>query len=80
MSKIEDQVIDQILKRADRGHKKYGTTMEREDLTLYEWLQHLQEELLDATIYVEKLKQEVNSYEKEKDTRTGQVNSGIFTS
>jgi len=33
--------------------------MERNDLTLLEWLQHLQEELMDAAVYVEKLKSEI---------------------
>ena len=63
MSKIEDRVAKQLLLRAKIGEKKYGTTMDREDLTLMDWLQHLQEELLDAAVYVEKLKQEVNYQE-----------------
>ena len=29
--------------------------MEREDLNMLEWLTHLQEELMDATVYVQKL-------------------------
>ena len=55
--KIVESVIDQFRTRAEKGKEKYGTTMERDDLTLMEWLQHLQEELMDATVYVEKLKQ-----------------------
>ena len=58
MGKIENAVAKQILLRAKVGEKKYGTTMDRDDLSLGEWLQHLQEELLDAAVYVEKLKQE----------------------
>ncbi len=42
--------------RSAIGRKKYGTTMERGDLNFVEWLQHLQEELMDATLYIEKLK------------------------
>ena len=57
MSKIEESVAKQLLDRADIGKKKYGVTMERDDLSLLEWLQHLQEELMDATVYVEKLKE-----------------------
>ena len=34
--------------------------MERKDLSLMEWLQHLQEELLDAAVYVEKLKEDIS--------------------
>lgn len=55
MSKIEDKVCAKIQARAELGERKYGTTMEREDLDLTEWLTHLQEELMDATVYVEKL-------------------------
>lgn len=40
------------------GKKKYGATLERNDLSIVEWLQHLQEELMDATGYIEKLKEE----------------------
>lgn len=57
------KVIDLMLARSRRGYDKYGTTTERKDLTLPEWLQHLQEELLDAAIYVEVLKGEVNNAE-----------------
>ena len=64
MSKIEKKVAERILKRSKAGEKKYGTTMERSDLSLIEWLQHLQEELLDAAVYVEKLKQEIHYTDK----------------
>ena len=60
MSRIEEQVIEQIRNRAEVGEKKYGHTLERNDLTFLEWLQHLQEELMDAACYVEKLKEDVN--------------------
>jgi hypothetical protein len=56
MSKIEQQVIDKINQRAAIGKSKYGVTMERQDLNKADWLNHLQEELLDAIIYIEKLK------------------------
>ena len=55
MSKIEDNVIDKITHRAKKGKSVYGVTMEREDLTELDWLIHLQEEMLDASIYLEKL-------------------------
>lgn len=55
MSKIEDAVAKKLLDRADVGKRKYGVTMEREDLTLMEWLNHLQEEVMDAAVYIEKL-------------------------
>ena len=63
MSKIEERVAKQILDRAKVGEAKYGKTMERNDLDLMAWLQNLQEELMDAAVYVEKLKQEVQYQE-----------------
>ena len=56
MSSIEEKVIDKIRERAEVGLAKYGVTMEREDLTRIEWLTHLQEELLDGAVYIERLK------------------------
>jgi hypothetical protein len=56
VSEIEEAVIATIRARRERGRAKYGVTMERGDLSLVDWLTHLQEELLDAAIYVEKLK------------------------
>ena len=56
MSSIEEKVIDKIRERAEVGLAKYGVTMEREDLTRIEWLTHLQEELFDGAVYIERLK------------------------
>ena len=55
MSSIEEQVCFKILKRSDVGKKKYGTTMERKDLTKLEWLKHAQEEAMDLAVYLQKL-------------------------
>tara|TARA_R110000782_G_C14806417_1_gene412343 strand:- start:2601 stop:2840 length:240 start_codon:yes stop_codon:yes gene_type:complete len=55
MSKYEEQVIKKIRERAKVGKNKYGVTMERTDLDTMEWLVHLQEELMDAAVYVERL-------------------------
>ena len=58
MSKFEERVIEQIRQRAIKGKEKYGVTLEREDLSILDWLQHLQEELMDATAYIERLKED----------------------
>jgi iron uptake system EfeUOB component EfeO/EfeM len=52
-------VIKKYKKRAEIGFQKYGTTTERTDIDLLGWLNHLQEELMDATIYIERLKKEL---------------------
>ena len=59
MDKFVKQVLNKYCERAEAGLKKYGTTLEREDLNLLDWLNHLQEELMDATLYIEKLKSEL---------------------
>jgi hypothetical protein len=58
-----------LLARSESGHRKYGTTTDRTDIDLAGWLQHLQEELLDAAVYVERLKEEIRLY---GDTHRGQ--------
>ena len=60
MSRIEDEVCKKIQRRAAVGKKKYGVTMERGDLNLQEWLTHLQEELMDAAVYVQRLIEETS--------------------
>lgn len=53
---VEEAVINQIRSRRDAGRSKYGTTMERTDLSILQWVQHAQEEAMDFSIYLEKLK------------------------
>tara|TARA_R110001592_G_scaffold35695_4_gene121198 strand:- start:15999 stop:16223 length:225 start_codon:yes stop_codon:yes gene_type:complete len=70
LSLYEDNVCDKIQQRADVGKRKYGVTMERGDLSTIEWLVHLQEELMDAAVYVERLIKEfekVDDYLKTRD-------------
>jgi len=55
MSSIEKRVCIKILDRAEVGKKKYGTTMDRKDLTELEWLKHAQMEAMDLAVYLEKL-------------------------
>lgn len=53
---IVSAVINDFILRSDAGINKYGTTLDRSDLEVADWLRHLQEELMDATLYIEKLK------------------------
>ena len=59
MDKNVEKVITQLRDREEEGLRKYGVNTERVDLTTLEWLQHLQEELMDASVYIEKLKNEM---------------------
>lgn len=67
MSQIEERLIQRIRERAEIGRAKYGTTMERTDITFLGWLKHWQEELMDAAIYAEKLRQIVDFSEQQKE-------------
>lgn len=55
---IVEKVRQKLLDRSQVGMKKYGCTMERDDLTTLDFLKHHQEELMDAAIYVERLIQD----------------------
>jgi len=39
------------------GVLKYGTTVDREDLTPLQWLIHAQEEAMDLCLYLERLRE-----------------------
>ena len=52
--KIVEAVREDLLRRSKRGIEKYGVTLDREDLTLLEWLQHTYEEVLDQANYLKK--------------------------
>jgi len=56
---ILTKVMTKYYERSEEGIKKYGTTLQNNTLPLMQWLNHLQEELMDATLYIEKLKQEI---------------------
>ena len=54
-----DPIVNKVVKkyedRSAAGIKKYNKMLTRDDLTPQEWLIHLQEELMDATLYIETL-------------------------
>lgn len=54
MDKNVTNVVEKYLERAAVGFKKYGCTTERQDIDLVGWLKHLQEEMMDATVYIER--------------------------
>ena len=53
---VVNSVIEQFAKRSNVGVEKYGTTLDRTDLTMLDWIQHAQEELMDGILYLEKIK------------------------
>jgi hypothetical protein len=59
LDSVNEEVIELIKANAAKGLSEYGKTMDRTDLSLEEWLIHLRSELLDATVYVTKILQEL---------------------
>jgi hypothetical protein len=53
---IVQEVKQLYEERSQVGIDKYGTTLEDSDQDTLEFIQHLQEELMDATLYLQKLK------------------------
>jgi hypothetical protein len=53
---MKDQIVEQVVRkyegRSSVGIKKYGTTLDQNNKDNY--LIHLQQELMDATLYIEK--------------------------
>ncbi len=60
MDSIVTAVIEKFKARAAIGKAKYGTDLDRKDLSILEWIQHAQEEHMDAILYLEKLKKELS--------------------
>lgn len=57
MDSIVTAVIEKFKVRSEIGRAKYGTDLDRTDLSVLEWIKHAQEEHMDAILYLEKLKQ-----------------------
>ena len=54
---VVTSIINQFVQRAQFGKQKYGTDLDRRDLTTLDWIEHAKQELMDGILYLEKLKQ-----------------------
>jgi hypothetical protein len=45
--------------RSETGIRKYGTTLDRTDLSVKQWIDHAIEESLDHALYLMKIKEEL---------------------
>jgi len=57
---VVDSIVDKFIDRARVGKAKYGKNMDREDLSLEEWLTHAIEEHMDAILYLQKIKKVIS--------------------
>jgi hypothetical protein len=51
---IVDSIINKFVERAEMGEKKYGVTLDRDDLSLEEFLEHAIQEKMDDLLYMQK--------------------------
>lgn len=62
MEKLIDSIVEAVIakfqQRSEVGINKYGKTLDRTDLNYKDWLNHIQEELMDAILYCERLRKE----------------------
>jgi hypothetical protein len=62
MEKHTDSIVEGVIakfqQRSEVGINKYGKTLDRTDLNYKDWLNHIQEELMDAILYCERLRKE----------------------
>ena len=51
------RVCQKFVSRSNVGYEKYGVTLENDPSEMLDWLNHLQEELMDAILYLQKAKE-----------------------
>lgn len=60
-----EEVVEKYITRSEAGFKKYGHYTTRQDLSIEDWLTHLQEELMDATVYIQALRKQMQEQQRE---------------
>ena len=68
--KIKDPIIKRVVQkfvgRSKVGFKKYKISLMEDNSNLDEWLNHLQEELMDAVNYLERAREELKRINKDE--------------
>jgi len=62
---VVERVVDKFISRSDVGFKKYGVTLDKDPSDMLEWLNHFQEEMMDAVLYIQKCKE---TYQEQLNT------------
>ncbi len=58
---IVQEVLDRVYSRAEQGMETYGVSMERDDLTVTQWIDHAIEEALDFAVYMTRVKSDLKT-------------------
>ena len=66
---VVERVVDKFISRSDVGFAKYGTTLEDERRIkmkdLHKYLNDIQEELMDAVLYIQSARDELQDLSEE---------------
>ena len=66
---VVERVVDKFVERSNVGYKKYGTTLHEERTTklkgLFKYINDIQEELMDAVLYIQSAKEEIQDLSEE---------------
>ena len=66
---VVERVVDKFISRSDIGFTKYGTTLEDERRIkmkdLHKYLNDIQEELMDAILYIQSARDELQDLSEE---------------
>jgi len=54
---VVERVVDKFVDRSDVGFEKYKITLDKDPSDMFIWMNHLQEELMDTVLYLQKLKE-----------------------
>ena len=65
MDSIVVSIIKQFEERSVKGKEKYGTDLDRTDLSLVDWIEHAKQEHMDAILYLEKIKWQILQEEQQ---------------
>ena len=58
---VVQEIVDRFLTRAEFGKAKYGTDLDRQDLSLLDWIAHAREEAMDYVLYLTKIERELRN-------------------
>jgi len=66
---VVERVVEKFVDRSNVGYEKYGTTLHEERVTklkgLYKYINDVQEELMDAILYIQAAKEEIQDLSEE---------------
>jgi hypothetical protein len=66
---VVERVVDKFVSRSNVGYEKYGTTLHDERTTklkgLFKYVNDIQEELMDAILYIQAAKEEIQDLSEE---------------